>query len=104
MAGLFKGFIDAWNAEPNHSGAEIGTQKDYIPRMYKNETIPNLLNLLNNSLLYRPSSANKREAEDLSDTHEYQTNLFQLWHNYAYAMSKYMAFYDLEDYRKDRVY
>jgi len=102
LAQLFEGFITAWNADPAHEKAQIGIRENYVPWVYD---IGNITTLVNQTkgFLYRPGSAKQRKADEPSTRKKMRTNLFNVWRSYTYAMSKYMAYYDLAEYATVRI-
>jgi hypothetical protein len=100
---LFKDYITEWNANPKHEKAKIGILENYLPRSYRGEDISSVVDKIGDSFLYRSKNAKRREKEELSKTRLMENNMFILLRNYAYEMSKYMAFYDFAEYATQQI-
>ena len=94
---MMRGFIAEWNANPNRE-QKIGVREDYDnPRNYNWGNLSEVT-MKRDKYLYTPTNAKRRAAEDLKAELDYNTNIFEAYRNYMYAMTKYMAFYDVANY------
>jgi hypothetical protein len=100
---LFRDYIEEWNANPKHEKAKIGILENYLPRSYRGEDLSSVVDKVGDAFLYRSKNAKRREKEELSKNRIMENNMFILLRNYAYEMSKYMAFYDFAEYAKPQI-
>ncbi len=97
---IIKDFILEFNADPNHT-RKIGIREGYDnPRNYKWGNLFEITAKFGR-YLFTPANAKQRQKEDFEAGLDYNANLFEAYRNYAYAMTKYMAFYDLANYVED---
>lgn len=97
---IIKDYIIEWNANPAHT-QKIGIREDYDnPRKYNWGNVTETTSKFTR-YLFTPANARKRSKEDFSAGLDYNPNIFEAYSNYAYTMTKFMAFYDLANYVED---